>query len=37
MNTVKKPTIIPSNPNSLYMNSRANQSKEPVRSGINPR
>lgn len=37
MNAIKKPTVMSSNQNSLYMNSRTNQSKEPVRSGINPR
>jgi hypothetical protein len=37
MNAIKKPTGVPANSSSLIMNNRANQSKEPVRSGINPR
>ncbi|XP_060838182.1 tuberin isoform X2 [Rhopalosiphum padi] len=36
MNAIKKPTVMSSNPNPLFINNRANQSKEPVRSGINP-
>lgn len=37
MNTVKKPIGLPSNSNTILTNNRGNQSKEPIRSGINPR